>query len=404
MYRRREAEATLLSLMGQFKVVLVTGARQVGKTTMLQHVLPEDFRYVTLDDPRAGVLAREDPVLFFDANRLPVAVDEIQRVPGLFQQVKFLVDQSPETGCVVLTGSQTFHLMQGVSESLAGRVAILEMTGMSLRELTGCGGRGPYVPSEVGDDGRCESPENLDLWATIHRGSMPRLMDPSVSWDAFYTGYVRTYLERDVHDLITVKDEASFYHFLVACAARTGRLVNHSAFARDAGVDTKTAQSWLSVLQASGVVRLLRPFWSNATKRLTKTPKLYFTDTGLACHLLGWSSPETLRRGAMAGQVFETFVVGEVVKSYLNAGGDARNVHFYRDARQREIDLIIQEGRVLHPVEIKTSATVTREAAAGFSVLNDVGDYDVGAGAIICQAREPYPVTATVKAVPVWSI
>ena len=404
MYRHREAEAALLSLMRQFKVVLVTGARQVGKTTMLQHLLPGDFRYVTLDDPRAGVLAREDPALFFDANRLPVAVDEVQRVPGLFQQVKFLVDQSPEMGRVVLTGSQTFHLMRGVSESLAGRVAVLEMTGMSLRELTGCGGRGPYVPSEVGDDGRCESPENLDLWATIHRGSMPRLMDPSVSWDAFYTGYVRTYLERDVRDLITVKDEASFYHFLVSCAARTGRLVNHSDLARDAGVDTKTAQSWLSVLQASGVVRLLRPFWSNATKRLTKTPKLYFTDTGLACHLLGWSSPETLRRGAMAGHVFETFVVGEVVKSYLNAGGDARNVHFYRDARQREIDLIIQEGRVLHPVEIKTSATVTREAAAGFSVLNDVGDYDVGAGAIICQTREPYPVTATVNAVPVWSI
>ena len=404
MYRHREAEAALLSLMRQFKVVLVTGARQVGKTTMLQHVLPEDFRYVTLDDPRAGVLAREDPVLFFDANRLPVAVDEVQRVPELFQQVKFLVDQSPEVGRVVLTGSQTFQLMQGVSESLAGRVAILEMTGMSLRELTGCGGRGPYVPSEVGDDGRCESPENLDLWATIHRGSMPRLMDPSVSWDAFYTGYVRTYLERDVRDLITVKDEASFYHFLVACAARTGRLVNHSALARDAGVDTKTAQSWLSVLQASGVVRLLRPFWSNATKRLTKTPKLYFTDTGLACHLLGWSSPETLRRGAMAGHVFETFVVGEVVKSYLNAGGDARNVHFYRDARQREIDLIIQEGRVLHPVEIKTSATVTREAVAGFSVLNDAGDYDVGAGAVICQTREPYPVTAAVEAIPVWSI
>ena len=399
MYRHREAEATLLSLMRQFKVVLVTGARQVGKTTMLQHVLPEDFRYVTLDDPRAGVLAREDPVLFFDANRLPVAVDEVQRIPELFQQVKFLVDQSPETGCVVLTGSQTFHLMQGVSESLAGRVAILEMTGMSLRELTGCGGRGPYVPSAVGDGGRRDPPEDLDLWAAIHRGSMPRLMDPSVSGDAFYTGYVRTYFERDVRDLIAVKDETSFYHFLVACAARTGRLVNHSALARDAGVDTKTAQSWLSVLQASGVVRLLRPFWSNATKRIAKTPKLYVTDTGLACYLLGWNSPETLRRGAMAGHVFETFVVGEVIKSYLNAGGDARNVHFYRDARQREIDLIIQEGRVLHPVEIKTSATVTREAVAGFSVLNDVG-----AGAVICQTREPYPVTATVKAVPVWSI
>ena len=404
MYRHREAEAALLSLMRQFKVVLVTGARQVGKTTMLQHLLPGDFRYVTLDDPRAGVLAREDPALFFDANRLPVAVDEVQRVPGLFQQVKFLVDQSPEMGRVVLTGSQTFHLMRGVSESLAGRVAVLEMTGMSLRELAGCGGRGPYVPSAVGDGGRRDPPEDLDLWAAIHRGSMPRLMDPSVSGDAFYTGYVRTYLERDVRDLIAVKDEASFYHFLVACAARTGRLVNRSDLARDAGIDVKTAQNWLSVLQASGVVRLLRPFWSNATKRIAKTPKLYVTDTGLACYLLGWNSPETLRRGAMAGHMFETFVVGEVIKSYLNAGGDARNVHFYRDSRQREIDLIIQEGRVLHPVEIKTSATVTREAVAGFSVLNDAGDYDVGAGAVICQAREPYPVTAAVEAIPVWSI
>ena len=296
-YRRREAEATLRSLMGQFKVVLITGARQVGKTTMLQHVLPGGFRYVTLDDPRAGVLAREDPALFFAANRPPVAIDEVQRAPGLFQQVKFLVDRSDETGLVVLTGSQTFHLMQGVSESLAGRVAVLEMTGMSLRELTGCGGRGPYVPTPGADGARRDPSEDLDLWATIHRGSMPRLMDASVSWDAFYTGYVRTYLERDVRDLIRVKDEESFYRFLVACAARTGGLVNRSDLARDAGVDAKTAQGWLSVLRASGVVRLLRPLWSNAVKRLAKTPKLYFTDTGLACHLLGWNTAQTLRRG-----------------------------------------------------------------------------------------------------------
>ena len=304
-YRRREVEATLRSLMGQFKVVLITGARQVGKTTMLQHVLPEGFGYVTLDDPRAGVLAREDPALFFDANRPPVAIDEVQRAPGLFQQVKFLVDRSDETGLVVLTGSQTFHLMQGVSESLAGRVAVLEMTGMSLREFTGCGGRGPYVPTPGADGARRDPPEDLDLWATIHRGSMPRLMDASVSWDAFYTGYVRTYLERDVRDLIRVKDEESFYRFLVACAARTGGLVNRSDLARDAGVDAKTAQGWLSVLRASGVVRLLRPLWSNAVKRLAKTPKLYFTDTGLACHLLGWNTAQTLRRGAMAGHMFE---------------------------------------------------------------------------------------------------
>ena len=404
MYVHREAESTLLDLMRQFKVVLVTGARQVGKTTMLHHVLPEGFHYVTLDDPRASALAQADPVLFFDDHRLPVAVDEVQRVPGLFQQVKFLVDQTPETGLVVLTGSQTFHLMQGVSESLAGRVAVLEMSGMSLREIIGCGGKGPYIPGRSGNGGEVEPPEGLHIWDIIHRGSMPRLLDPSISWDAYYTGYVRTYLERDVRDLVNVKEKESFYRFLVVCAARTGQLLNRNDLARDSGVDSKTVQSWLSVLQASGIVRLLRPFWSNASKRLTKTPKLYVMDTGLACHLLGWGTAETLRRGAMAGHMFETFVVGEVLRSHLNAGGDARGVQFYRDSRKREIDLVIQEGRVLHPVEIKMAATVNPGAVANFSVLDGIDDYDVGAGAVICQTRQPYSVTAGVRAVPVWSV
>jgi len=260
------------------------------------------------------------------------------------------------------------------------------------------------ITGERGDGGAAEPPEGLHIWDIIHRGSMPRLLDSSISWDAYYTGYVRTYLERDVRDLVNVKEEESLYRFLVVCAARTGQLLNRNDLARDSGVDSKTVQSWLSVLQASGIVRLLRPFWSNASKRLTKTPKLYVMDTGLACHLLGWGTAETLRRGAMAGHMFETFVVGEVLRSHLNAGGDARGVQFYRDSRKREIDLVIQEGRVLHPVEIKMAATVNPGAVANFSVLDGIDDYDVGAGAVICQTRQPYSVTAGVRAVPVWSV
>jgi uncharacterized protein len=402
MYIRREIEATIDAALRQGKVVLVTGARQVGKTTVLRHHLDDEFSYVSMDNPRESMLARQDAVLFFESKSLPLIIDEVQRVPELFPSVKWVVDQSDEKGQIVLTGSQTYHLMKGVSESLAGRIRILEMPSLSLRELTGGRvGDGPYMPSAVCD---VERPADIDLWDVIHRGSMPELQNKDIDWDSFYTDYVSAYLERDVRDLVNVKDEAKFYSFMVACAARTGQLFNASDIGNAIGADHKTVKAWLSVLQASNIVRIVEPFWPNVDKRLTKTPKLFFMDTGLVCHLTRWTTPEQLRNGAAAGHVFETFVVSEILKSYMNAGRSLRDIWFYRDSKKREIDLVIQDGHVLHPIEVKMSATIGPDAVKNFACLEGISGYVVGYGHVICQTSEPYAVTRAIQAVPVWSI
>ena len=404
MYIAREIEEALFSRLSQRKVVLLTGARQVGKTTLLRERLSEEYSYVTLDDYRAREVATRDPMAFFSTFGYPAAVDEVQLVPELFRQVKYVVDQSDDRGMVILTGSQTFQLMQGVSESLAGRVGILEMSGISLRELSGACGKGPFVPRPLSETSRVARPGEAGLWEHIQRGNMPALQDPNVEWDAFYADYVRTYIERDVRQLINLKDELKFRDFLVACAARTAQPFNATDIASTIGVDVKTAQSWLSVLEASGIVRLIRPFWSNPNKRLSKTPKLFFMDTGLVCHLVGWTSPETASRGAMGGHLFETFVVGEVLRSNMNAGKDLRDVWFYRDSRKREIDLVIQEGRTLHPVEIKLATAPDADATKQFSALASLTDYEVGTGAVVCSTDSPYPIGDNVIAISPWEI
>ena len=464
MYIKREIESTIDTMLTQGKVVLVTGARQVGKTTTLKHHLCDSFDYVSMENPREYSLAKQDAVLFFESKNLPLIIDEIQRAPELFSPVKWIVDQSDEKGRIVLTGSQTYHLMKGVSESLAGRVRILEMPSLNLREImNNANNPHPYTPTKTttktlvkpvsanefkkdalsnseqaerhASQQRRESTKqfassqskeakgltlqqtnrssksitssttsDLDIWSIIHRGSMPELQDSSVDWESFYTNYESAYLERDVRDLINVKDEAKFYNFMVACAARSGQLFNASEIGNVVGIDYKTVQSWLSVLQASNIVRILEPFWPNIDKRLSKMPKIFFMDTGLLCHLTRWTTPDQLKNGAVAGHVFETFVVSEILKSYMNAGANLRDVWFYRDSKKREIDLLIQNGHVLHPVEIKMAATVSAEAIKNFACLEKLSDYEVGFGHVVCQTREVYPITSNVQAVPVWAI
>lgn len=402
MYIKREIETTIDSMLKQGKVVLITGARQVGKTTVLRNHLGSSFEYVSMENPRDYQLAKQDAVLFFDSKSLPLIIDEVQRAPELFSTVKWIVDQSDEKGRIVLTGSQTYHLMKGVSESLAGRIRILEMPALSLRELThNVSDPQPYVPAQIQTSKR--NPD-ADIWSIIHRGSMPELQDESIDWDSFYSDYVAAYLERDVRDLINVKDESKFYNFMVACAARSGQLLNMSDISNAIDVDGKTAKAWLSVLQASNIVRVIEPFWPNVDKRLTKTPKLFFMDTGLVCHLTRWTTPEQLRRGAVAGHVFETFVVSEILKSYMNAGANLHDVWFYRDSKKREIDLVIQEGHVLHPVEVKMAATVGSDAVKNFCCLENLSGYEVGFGHVVCQTAEPYFVTRNVQAISVWDI
>ena len=402
MYIKREIEPTIDAMLKQGKVVLVTGARQVGKTTVLKQHLGNDFNYVSMENPRDYLLAKEDAFLFFESKTLPLIIDKVQRVPELFSPIKWVVDQSEEKGRIVLTGSQTYHLMKGVSESLAGRMRILEMSGLSLRELSGnSSSPHPYVPEVMA------SSSNLpltDIWDLIHRGSMPELQDPNIDWDLFYTDYVAAYLERDVRELVSVKNEAKFYSFMVACAARTGQLLNASDIANAVDVDHKTVKAWLSVLQASNIVRVIEPFWPNIDKRLTKTPKIFFMDTGLVCHLTRWTTPDQLRNGAAAGHIFETFVVSEILKSFMNSGKSLHDVWFYRDAKKREIDLVIQDGHILHPVEVKVSATVRKDAVKNFACLENLPGYEVGFGHVVCQTPEPYLITRTVQAVPVWGI
>lgn len=402
MYIRREIESTIDAMLTQGKVVLITGARQVGKTTVLKEHLGGSFSYVSMENPRDYLLAKQDAVLFFDSHELPLIVDEVQRVPELFSPVKWIVDQSDQKGRIVLTGSQTYHLMKGVSESLAGRIRIIEMPPLSLRELIGSASSPhPYVPARITEP---KHVKGLDIWSVIHRGSMPELQDSSVDWDSFYSDYVSAYLERDVRDLINVQDEAKFYSFMVACAARSGQLLNATDIGNAIDVDHKTVKAWLSVLQTSNIVRVIQPFWPDVDKRLSKTSKIFFMDTGLVCHLTRWTTPEQLRNGAVAGHVFETFVVSEVLKSYMNAGANLRDVWFYRDAKKREIDLVIQDGHVLHPVEVKTAATVGSDAVKNFGCLDRLSDYEVGFGHVVCQTDEPYLVTRDVQAVPVWEL
>lgn len=402
MYIKREIESSIDRLLRQGKVVLVTGARQVGKTTVLREHLGSSFGYVSMENPRDYLLAKQDAALFFESKSLPLIIDEVQRVPELFSPLKWIVDQSTKKGQVVLTGSQTYQLMKGVSESLAGRIRILEMPGLSVRELMGnVGTAHPYVPAPVAV---AQKAPNKNIWEIIHRGSMPELQDSTIDWDSFYSDYVSAYLERDVRDLINVKNEAKFYSFMVACAARSGQLFNASDIGSAIDVDHKTVKAWLSVLQASNIVRIIEPFWPNIGKSLTKTPKLYFMDTGLVCHLTRWTTPEQLQVGAVAGHVFETFVVSEVLKSYMNAGGNVRDVWFYRDAKKREIDLVIQEGHVLHPVEIKTSSTVRIDTIKHFGCLEGLSGYEVGYGHVVCQTPEPYSPTDRVQAIPLWAI
>lgn len=388
-----------------FPVLLVIGARQVGKTTLLQALSEAGRQYVTLDDPLALSLAREEPGLFLQRFTPPVLIDEIQYAPGLLPYIKMAADREQRPGLFWLTGSQPFHLMQGVSESLAGRVAVVRLLGLSHRETLGKGNEPipPFLPTPAVLEARQASGTPLDvqqLYALIWRGSFPAIVaNPQMDRELFYGSYLQTYLQRDVRDLARVGDEMAFLRFLRTTAARTGQLLNMAELARDVDVAPNTAKLWLSILETSGLVYLLQPWHSNLTKRLVKTPKLYFLDTGLAAYLTQWTSPQTLEAGAMSGAIFETWVIIELLKSYWHQGRLAP-FYYFRNKDQREIDVLIESDGKLYPVECKKSAAPSREALQGISALGKM-EIDVGPGAVICMASQLLPLRGTVMAVPV---
>ena len=404
MYIKRHAEKTVRELSKMFGAVLVAGPRQVGKTTMLAKVT-DGMNYATLDDPILRASAEEQSGTFFKDNPPPVFVDEIQKAPMLFEQIKLILDRERKKGQFFMCGSQQFKMMKGVSESLAGRIGLVNLLGFSQRETHGIELDIPFLPTDEFFNERKKQLADIPyeaVWNVIHRGTMPELHDnPDFNWQMFYGAYVRTYIERDVRELSEIGDTVKFTKFMVAAAASTGQLLNIASLARDVGVSQPTADRWLSILVASNIVYLLQPYSNNITKRAVKTPKLYFLDTGLAAYLTRWNTPDVLKNGAMAGAFFESFVVSEIVKSYYNRGILELPLYFYRDKDMNEIDLLIEENGTLYPLEIKKHADPQKKDMDAFALLDKIPGIRRGSGGVICLYDKLITLSGNDRVIPI---
>lgn len=410
MYINRIVEDVVTRAAKTFKAVLVTGARQTGKTTLLEKLDPKR-KMLSFDDSFLEAQAKENPEMFLALNDGQLTLDEVQRVPSLFRYLKIKCDASKKNGILMLSGSQPFKLMNLASDSLAGRVAIIELAPLSLREISGCAFATPFLPTMDYIQARHKFPiATRKIWDIIHRGGYPQLQDKSVDWQLYFASYVKTYLERDVRELSAVQNLEVFRKFMIACAARTGQLVNYANIADEVGRDADTIKNWMSILEASGIIYLLEPYQASALKRTIKTPKLYFRDTGLAAYLTRWLTSETLANGAMSGAFFETFVISEILKSYSNRGLDYRYfISYYRGKdkvregdtlTEKEIDLIIEENGVLYPIEIKKSAVVTANMTRAFQVLDQIKSKKRGMGAVVSMCSTPGFLRDNVLAIP----
>ena len=392
MYIKRHLEDQVLYASKYYPVVMVCGQRQVGKSTMLYHIKESNRRYVTLDDANARRLASTDPALFFETYGYPLLIDEFQRVPSILLEMKRIVDKKGEenNGMFWVTGSQKFKMMKDVSDSLAGRVAVFDMSGLSTAEKEGR--QNNVFRPDIESLRTCltqSKPKNVhEIYELIFRGGMPKLEVTDLDRDRYYMDYVNTYLERDVRELSQVGKLNEFYDFLVFMAARTAQELKYDEIANAIGISAPTAKAWVSILESSGIITILRPYHNNISKRLVKTPKMYFMDTGLAAYLCRWTSAETLERGASDGAFFETYVVTEIIKSYYNAG-KLSDLYYYRDIDKKEIDLLIVEENKLYPIEVKKSK-LPSNPDKNFSVLNKF-KLDVQPGIVICMSDELFP-------------
>ena len=407
-YISRHMESRVLELSKSYAAILLTGPRQAGKTTMLRKLAEKENigrGYVTLDDLAERDMAKNDPSLFLQLHKPPMLIDEVQYAPELFTYIKMHIDEHHTPGAFWMTGSQIFRLMRGVQESLAGRVALLHMSPMSQREITGA----PCVPfttdmeALLAQRNRMQPVTTPELFARLWRGSMPGLVSGQFpDRNIFYSSYLSTYVERDVRELSNSVDALKFNRFITAVAARCSQLLNYKALADDADIYQPTAKSWVNILETLGIIFLLHPYSNNVLKRTIKTPKVYFYDTGLVCYLTRWSSPEVAESGAMSGALLENFAVSEIVKGYQNAGLEPY-LYFYRDRDAKEIDVILEGDGKLCPLEIKKTAMPDKRLTHVFGVI-DKSPLQLGTGAVLCMAEKFSAIDKDNLIVPVWMI
>ncbi|MCR5824985.1 MAG: ATP-binding protein [Oscillospiraceae bacterium] len=405
-YIERAITPVLKQRVSSSKCLLLTGARQVGKSTMLRHVF-SDYNRANFDDRLTRLQAKEEPKLFFLNNPRPLFIDEVQKESSILEEIKLIVDNSEARGEFILSGSQKLELMKGMSESLAGRVSVLELSTLSMRELAGISFNRHFVPTtDYLAQRETELKPYSDVWEKIHHGFYPERYDVERDWQDFYSSYVATYLERDINELIAA-DSLTFAKFMTAVAARTGELLNYANIADEAGVSQPTVKTWISILERTGIVYLLQPYSASALTRAIKTPKLYFRDTGLACYLTRWLTADALKNSAVAGNMFETFVISEILKSYSNEGKDYRfGCYYYRGRDKRasvenEIDLIIEENGILYPVEIKLTGNPKASMGATNQVLDQIPDKQRGMGVILCLIDKKTYLRENLLALPI---
>lgn len=405
-YIERAITPVLKKRVETSKCLLVTGARQVGKSTVIKHEFPE-YNRANFDDRLTRLQAREDPKLFFLNNPCPLFIDEVQKENGILEEIKLRADESEKRGQYILSGSQKLELMKNMGDSLVGRISVTELLGLSLREIHGVAFNKHFIPNDEYIDSReKELKDYTDLWETIHKGSYPELYDSEREWQEYYSSYVATYLERDINELIA-SDSITFTKFLTAVAARTGEMLSYSNIASEVGVSEPTIKKWISILERTGIVYILQPYSASTLKRAIRTPKLYFRDTGLACYLTRWLTADALKCSAVAGSIFETFVVSEVIKSYVNEGKDYRfNIYYYRGKDkavkgENEIDLIIEENGVLYPVEIKMSGSPKAAMAGTNTVLDKITGKSRGMGVILCLVDKKIYLRENLVALPI---
>lgn len=395
-------------IVKHFPVLFLTGPRQVGKSTLLENYCTKKYNMVSLDNLDERKKAQQDPALFLQDHEPPLFIDEVQYAPQLFPYIKIYVDKHKnKNGLFLLTGSQKFSMIKNIQESLAGRVAIVDMLGFSNQEINRNPNYDFFLPTEIWlkklRSKKIKSLTNLELFTKIWLGSFPALINnKGAERELYYNSYIRTYIERDIRDIFKISDIITFQNFIKATAARTGQLLNYADLAKDMAVDVKTVKNWLSILEFGGLVYLLPPYYNNVTKRIIKTPKLYFLDTGLCAYLTGWDNPKSLEAGAMNGAILETYVFTELLKSYWHNAKEP-NIYFYRDRDGKEIDFLLEMNNTLYPIEVKKTMLPDKTMIKNFSVLNNLKK-EIGKGVLLSLKPEVSYITETTLSVPIWSI